>query len=75
MPRMPRVSGTDVHRALKRAGWYDHEQEGSHVQMRHPEKPRKVTIPIHRGKILPPKTLASILDQAGITVDEFREKL
>jgi predicted RNA binding protein YcfA (HicA-like mRNA interferase family) len=29
-------------------------------------------VPVHSGETLKPKTLLSILDQAGVTVDEFR---
>jgi predicted RNA binding protein YcfA (HicA-like mRNA interferase family) len=29
-------------------------------------------VSIHAGETLKPKTLLSILDQAGVTVDEFR---
>jgi len=34
-----------------------------------------VTVPVHAGAILKPKTLLSILDQAGITVEELRDLL
>jgi len=34
-----------------------------------------VTVPLHSGRILKPKTLAAILEQAGVTVDEFRRLL
>jgi len=30
---------------------------------------------MHRTKIIKPKTLASIIEQAGLTVDEFIELL
>jgi len=34
-----------------------------------------VTVPVHAGEILYPKTLLSILEQAGLSVEEFRELL
>jgi len=34
-----------------------------------------VTVPVHAGTILKPKTLQSILDQAGIDVEAFRSLL
>jgi predicted RNA binding protein YcfA (HicA-like mRNA interferase family) len=34
-----------------------------------------VTVSAHRGMILKPKTLESMLEQAGLTMDEFRELL
>jgi predicted RNA binding protein YcfA (HicA-like mRNA interferase family) len=49
--------------------------KGSHAQFKHPDRPGKVTIPIHATTILLPKTLKSILTQAAITEDEFRELL
>jgi len=32
-------------------------------------------VPVHAGKILKPKTLKGILDQAGISMDTARELL
>ena len=39
--------------------------KGSHIQLKHPDKPGKVTVPNHSGDI-PPGTLNSILKQAGL---------
>lgn len=50
-------------------------QAGSHVHLKHPNRPGRVTIPVHAGEILKPKTLASILDQAAIELDEFVKML
>jgi predicted RNA binding protein YcfA (HicA-like mRNA interferase family) len=47
-------------------GWYLERQRGSHRQLRHPEKPGTVTIAGRPGHDLHPKTLASILRQAGL---------
>ncbi|MBI3954088.1 MAG: type II toxin-antitoxin system HicA family toxin [Chloroflexi bacterium] len=41
-------------------------QVGSHVHLRHPERSGRVTVPVHAGETLHPKTLASILAQAGM---------
>jgi len=35
-PRLPRITGTEVIRALRRAGWHIQHQHGSHVYLRHP---------------------------------------
>lgn len=50
---------------LKDDGWTGKTQKGSHLQMVHPDKPGKVTVPIHGGDI-PKGTLNSILKQAGL---------
>lgn len=71
MPKLPRIPSLLVIRALKRARFYEFHQLGSHIQLRHLDKPAlRVTIPFHR-KDLTPKTLKSIIQQAGLTVDGF----
>ncbi|BCV20952.1 hypothetical protein hamaS1_10210 [Moorella sp. Hama-1] len=48
--------------------------EGSHYQLYRPGK-GLVTVPVHAKETLPPKTLKSILRQAGLTVEELIELL
>ncbi|HEX2184397.1 MAG TPA: type II toxin-antitoxin system HicA family toxin [Chloroflexota bacterium] len=43
--------------------------------MRHPTKPGRVAVARHAGTIIKPKTLASVMREAGLTVDELRELL
>ena len=72
MPRAPRITGREAQRVLVRDfGWYVARQAGSHVHLKHPDRPGRVTVAVHAGEILKPKTLATILDQAGIELDEF----
>jgi predicted RNA binding protein YcfA (HicA-like mRNA interferase family) len=47
-------------------GWYFHRQEGSHRQFKNALKQGRVTVAGNPSKDLHPKTLASILRQAGI---------
>ena len=47
-------------------GWRMVVQEGSHRQYKHPTKKGRVTIAGHPSKDLHPKTLNSILRQAGL---------
>ncbi|MDO8516091.1 MAG: type II toxin-antitoxin system HicA family toxin [bacterium] len=71
VPKLPRIPASLVIRVLKRAHFYIFHQSGSHIQLRHMSNPRlRITIPFHR-KDLAPKTLKSIIKQAGMTVDEF----
>ncbi|MBI4317383.1 MAG: type II toxin-antitoxin system HicA family toxin [Chloroflexi bacterium] len=75
-PKLPRVTAARVLQALKRAGWYEHHQTGSHLFLRHPIRPgMRVDIPMHRGKTLKLKTLVRIVDSAGLTVEEFADLL
>jgi len=75
MPRLPRVSGKDVLAALRRAGFRDIRVTGSHHHLRHPERGGLVTIPVHGTEILAPKTLRTILDQAGMEPAELETHL
>lgn len=50
---------------LKDDGWQEKDQNGSHLQLIHPNKIGKVTVPIHSGDI-PKGTLQAILKQAGL---------
>lgn len=74
-PRQPRVSGKDVVSALQRAGLKELYIEGSHHYLERPDNKALVTVPVHTNKILKPKTLKSILNQAGLTIDQFIELL
>lgn len=55
----------EILKVLHKDGWYDFNQEGSHVQLKHPTKPGKVTVPKHSGDIAP-GTLKRIYQQAGL---------
>lgn len=78
MRPLPRVSGKQVIRALKRVGFEEFDQSGSHVYLHRWTGERwsdRVTVPVHGNKILKLKTLKSILKQANLTVDEFADLL
>ncbi|HPJ85209.1 MAG TPA: type II toxin-antitoxin system HicA family toxin [Methanothrix sp.] len=69
--KLPRVTADEVIRALERAGFTLVRQSGSHRIYRNEEGAR-ITIPYHSNKILHPKVLKSILKDADLTADEFR---
>ncbi len=56
----------EVLRILKKDGWSKHAQKGSHLQLKHPTKPGKVTVPMHKAREIAPGTLQSIWKQAGL---------
>jgi len=72
MPRLPRLNSRQMLLALTQAGWYEERQIGSHVQLRHSERPGTVTVPVHAGLVLSPGVVSQILRQAGMTADELR---
>jgi predicted RNA binding protein YcfA (HicA-like mRNA interferase family) len=74
-PKLPRITSAQLRRALKRDGWEIVRQSGSHAILKHPKKPGRVTLPIHATVAMKMKTLATILEQAELTVDELQELL
>lgn len=67
MPKLPRVSGAAVMRALERLGFVKLRQSGSHVIMRRGAK--GCVVPMHDEVKV--GTLAGILRQADVSQDEF----
>jgi len=58
-----------------RAGFVPVHTKGSHHFLYHAEKDCLVTVPVHSGVVIAPKTLKSILSQARLTVEEFASLL
>ena len=61
------LTAKEVIRILHKDGWEEvpNRTKGSHIQLKHPKKPGKVTVPLHSGD-LPAGTLNSIMKQAGL---------
>jgi predicted RNA binding protein YcfA (HicA-like mRNA interferase family) len=56
----------NVLKLLKADGWYLVATTGSHRQFKHPTKVGRVTVAGHSNDDIHPKTLRSILTQAGL---------
>lgn len=70
--KIPRdVNGPEAVRALKRLGFEFQRQTGSHVVMR--REHRTVVMPQH--KPIKPGTLKGLIEQAGLTIEEFTTQL
>ena len=59
------MNSRDLIRALRKGGWYEVNQVGSHKQFKHPTKKGRVTVP-HPKRDIPIGTLKSVEKQAGI---------
>jgi predicted RNA binding protein YcfA (HicA-like mRNA interferase family) len=68
---LPRISGHEVVQALKKTGYEQDRQRGSHMILRQTDSPhRRVTVPDH--KEIAKGTLRAIIREVGLTVDEFK---
>lgn len=71
MPKLPRVSGAQLQRALERLGFQKVRQSGSHVVMK--RESRACVVPMHDE--IKVGTLAGVLRQAEVTAEEFSQAL
>ena len=67
MPKLPQVIGAELVRALKRLGFEQVRQSGSHIIMRRDSK--NCVVLLHSEVKV--GTLAGVLRQAGISHEEF----
>ncbi|MFZ8845158.1 type II toxin-antitoxin system HicA family toxin [Thermoflexus sp.] len=75
MTKIPSLPYDRIIRALQRDGWTVVRQRGSHIrlQKRVGDEVLKITIPAHRP--VKRSTLAHILKQARLSVDDFLKLL
>ena len=71
MPKLPRVSGAEIIRALERLGFVRIRQSGSHVILRRGNK--GCVVPMHSEVKV--GTLAGVLRQAEVSAEEFTQAL
>ena len=71
MPKLPVVSGKECRKTLGKLGFEEVRQRGSHVVMKREDA--GCVVPLHAE--IKTGTLAGILKQAGVNVDEFIEAI
>jgi len=57
---------SELFRILKKEGWIEIRQRGSHVLLEHPDKNEQLTVPFHASKEVKKGLLTAILKQANI---------
>jgi predicted RNA binding protein YcfA (HicA-like mRNA interferase family) len=76
MTKIPMLTSRDVIKGLKRAGFeFDRQAKGSHEIWYNPHTKRRTTIPNHPGIEIKKGTLKAILEQAGLSLEEFMQLL
>ncbi|MEK7554965.1 MAG: type II toxin-antitoxin system HicA family toxin [Patescibacteria group bacterium] len=75
MPKLPPLTARQIIRALKKAGFVEDRQRGSHLVLFHSGSGARTVVPIHRGKTIKKKLAHSILKDAELTVEEFLDLL
>ena len=57
---------SELIRLLKRNGWYEARQSGSHIIMQHPMTNEQLTVPNHGSKEIGKGLQQKIMKQAGL---------
>ena len=70
MSKIPVLKPQEVVRLLELLNFVEIRQRGSHKQFRHPDG-RTTTVPFHKGRDISPILLKQIVNDIGITIDEF----
>jgi predicted RNA binding protein YcfA (HicA-like mRNA interferase family) len=71
MSKLPSLTARQVVRALKRGGFVEDRQKGSHLILIQPATNARTVVPIHSGKTIKEPLLRSILRDANLSTDEF----
>ena len=60
-----------VVKAFEKTGWKVSRQTGSHVILSRAGYPYILSIPVHKGKPIKQGLMRSLIEKAGLTIEEF----
>ena len=68
--KFPSLTGKEIVEILKKIGFEEIIQRGSHVFLKHPDG-RITVVPLHSGETIGPGLFSKILKDIGLTKEEF----
>ena len=68
--KLPVLTARELLSILKRLGFEQSHQRGSHLTLKRPRDGRRATIPVHAGRTLKKGLLKGLLNDIGLTVEE-----
>ena len=71
-PRLPAVTARQILAILRRHGFVQTRQSGSHIILKHPDG-RRTTVPMHAGRDLGRGLLRRIMQDANLTVEDLTD--
>ncbi len=71
MAKLPQLSGAEVARKLMRLGFEKDRTRGGHAVLLHPIRKKRTVVPMHGNKDIKKGTLAAILKQADVALEDF----
>ena len=73
MAKLPSLTARKVVRALKRAGFVEDRQRGSHLILIRTDTKARTVVPVHPGRTIKEPLLRAILRDANLSIEEFLE--
>ncbi|MBI4299441.1 MAG: type II toxin-antitoxin system HicA family toxin [Chloroflexi bacterium] len=73
--RLPAVTARDVIRVARKVDFVFDRQKGSHAVYYREKDKARIVVPMHARKTIKLKTLVGILEDMGLSKEEFRELL
>lgn len=74
-PFLPQITAKDLMRVARRLGYVLDRQKGSHTIWYRDSDHARVVIPVHAGQTIKPKTLYGIIDDMGLSPEQFKNLL
>ena len=71
MPKLPIISGKNLLKSLKKAGYREVRKKGSHVFLETAKSSLSTVIPVHRNEDLGKGILKSILNDLELSVEDL----
>ena len=75
MTKLPSVTARQVVRVAEQIGFVFDRQKGSHAVYLRAADRRRLVIPVHKGRDLKPGTLHGLIDDMGLSAEEFARML
>lgn len=69
MAKLPSLTAREVLRALKRAGFVEDRQRGSHLVLVNPDTKARTVVPVHAGRTIKEPLLRAIIRDARLTME------
>ncbi|MEK7175510.1 MAG: type II toxin-antitoxin system HicA family toxin [Patescibacteria group bacterium] len=71
MFKIPSLNARKIIRALKKAGFVEDRQKGSHLILISIKTGARTVIPIHAGRTIKKPLVIAIIHDAGLSLEEF----
>jgi len=70
-PKIPRKTGAELIKVLKKHGFVVSRIRGSHHILKHSDG-RATVVPVHKGEVIGPGLFAKIMKDTDLDVENFR---